>query len=114
MTLFGALGILNRSAGFEKPCFQIVEAVSVETVAKDDHELTASRQLGRMLAKQLTENSFTVVSLHSVPHPTTGDYAESWFAVRTLKPALKYERPAVETFTQPADLLKFARFTKAD
>ena len=67
-----------------------------------------------MLAKKLTERPLTEIAFHCIPDASGCNHPEAACGalINRESTALKNKRPAQDTFTLIADLLKFARFTQ--
>ena len=67
-----------------------------------------------MQTKQLAKGALAQIPLHRIAHPSGCDHPETarLALFQGKSTALKNKRPAKDTFTLIADLLKFARFAQ--
>jgi hypothetical protein len=88
--------------------------MAIKARTQYDDDITLCRKLALVLPKDFAEGSFPPVTFHSISDTPTGNHAEATcrgglcFALQ----ALKNKRPAVDTLTLTADLLKFALLTQ--
>jgi hypothetical protein len=86
-------------ASLNKKACQLFERLAIKTISQNDNTITALGQLVGVFTKYLAEDTFAVVALDGVADAATGDHTKARSVLPGYLTALKYKRPAVDTFT---------------
>ena len=97
-------------AGLAKAGFEFGKGNGIKIRTEDYHEVESCGELGLMLTKEVADKAFAVVAFDGVSNTAAGNDAKSGglgVGIFMLK-ILDNKKPAVNSSTSTADLLKIA------
>lgn len=100
----------NLLAGRAKAGVEFCEGDGIKIGTENYYEVESFGKHGLMLTKKVTNEAFAVVSFDGVAYATTGNDAEAggWRFGNCMLEVLHNKKPAVNSSTSTADLLKIA------
>lgn len=100
----------NALEGFAETGFEFRKGNRIKVGAQNYDEVEAGGEFSLMFSKKVANKAFAVISLNGVTDAPTGNDAEAGcrVAVSVMLEVLHNKKPAVDSSTTTADLLKIA------